>query len=249
MLTPYYEEDGITIYLGDSRKILPQMPSVSAIITDPPYGIGWARGTWTENPAEYPGFIRWLVACCNKLVPNGWVFIFQAMPNTGHFSEWFPEGFRLYAACKNFAQTRPTGICHAWDPVVFWKNGIVIRNADATNRDYHVGNVAGVFRDGNDHPCPKPLDTMQHIVSIASLQDMRILDPFMGSGTTLVAAKMLGREAIGIEISQTYCDIAIERLRQGVLAFPPELSTQEVLTFDDSWAHSATQWPSARSRG
>ncbi len=70
-----------------------------------------------------------------------------------------------------------------------------------------------------EHPCPRPLDMMIYLVSILSAPGELLLDPFMGSGTTLRAAKDLGRRAIGIEIEEKYCEIAANRLRQGVLKF------------------------------
>lgn len=218
-MKPYYEHAGITIYHGDCREVLPQLEAADAVITDPPFGIDWGRATWDDDEDTYPLLIRWLVSECQRIVVNGWCFVFQAMPNVARFNEWFPSGWRLYAACKNFAQIRPTGIWHSWDPVVFWGNGETPREKDAVNRDYFVGNVAGVFNDGIDHPCPKPLDTMQHIVSIASSSDDLIVDPFCGSGSTLWAAKQLGRRAIGIEIEEKYCEIAAKRLSQEVMSF------------------------------
>ena len=214
-MTPYYDDGrGIVIYHGDCRDVLPYL-SGDAIVTDPPYGIKFDRATWGDDPENYPQLIRWLVKEASRCVPNGWCFVFQAMPNVSRFSAWFPDGWRIYAACKNFAQIRPT-VWHSWDPVIFWANGQAFHGKEL-NRDYYVGNVAGVFADGNGHPCPKPLDTMRHIVSIASAPGATVLDPFMGSGTTLVAAKQLGRRAIGIEIEARYCEIAAQRVEEAAL--------------------------------
>lgn len=214
-MTPYYDEGGITIYHGDCREILPEV-SGSALVTDPPYGIGWARATWNDDPEAYPELMRWLVSEGIRI--GGWCFVFQAMPNIGRFHEWFPEGWRIFAACKNFAQIRPTGVWHSWDPVVFWNSGQNSgQNSVHTNRDFHVGNVAGCFGDKVGHPSPRPLDTMRHIVQLAAPVDGLVIDPFAGSGTTLKAAKETGRRAIGIEIEERYCEIAAKRLAQGVL--------------------------------
>lgn len=225
---PYFSEDGITIYLGDCREILPHLPKVDALVTDPPYGIGWGRASWEDDPGAYPELMRWLVGQSAEKV-NGWCFIFQAMLNAGHFHEWFPEGWRIFAACKNFAQIRPTAVWHSWDPVIFWNTTPnTTPNSSTVNRDFHVGNVAGVFGEGNDHPCPRPIDTMRHIVAIAAPKGGLICDPFSGSGTTLLAAKQLGRRAIGVEIERRYCDIAIERLKQKVLPLTVEPQPEAV---------------------
>jgi site-specific DNA-methyltransferase (adenine-specific) len=215
-VTPYYEQDGIVIWCGDCREVLPTIHRADAVITDPPFGIDWSRATWGDDSEQYLALMAWLVSECQRLVKNGWCFVFQSMTNVGRFHEWFPDGWRIYAACKNFAQIRPTGVFHSWDPVVFWKYGEVPRNT-CVNRDYFVGNVAGLLGKRVEHPCPKPEDTMRHIVAISSEHDALIVDPFMGSGTTLVAAKRLGRKAIGIEMEEKYCEIAAKRLAQGAL--------------------------------
>ena len=219
-MKPYYEHAGITIYHGDCREIMPTVGEVDAVVTDPPFGIKFDRATWSDEPEQYPALIGWLVDASNAAAPGGFVFVFQAMPNVGKFSEWFPDGWRLFAACKNFAQIRPTGVWHSWDPVVFWRNGPNSGpNSKTINRDYHVGNVAGVFGEKIRHPCQRPIDTMRHIIGLAAPGGGIVLDPFMGSGTTLRAAKDLGRKAIGIEIEEKYCEIAAKRLSQEVL-FP-----------------------------
>lgn len=221
-VTPYYEHAGITLYHGDCREVLPTL-SGDALISDPPFGIGWGRATWSDDPRAYPELMEWLVSCAADVVPDGWVFLFQAMLNARHFATWFPDSFRIFAACKNFAQLRPTEIDYSWGPVVFWRNGPVKAEhrtaAGCVTRDFHVGNVSGLFGQKIGHPSPRPIDTMQHILLIGSREGQLVLDPFAGSGTTLVAAKNLGRRAIGIEIEERYCEIAAKRLAQEVLPF------------------------------
>ena len=80
----------------------------------------------------------------------------------------------------------------------------------------------GFIKDSKEHkshPTQKPLKLITQIVNDFSDEDNILLDPFMGSGTTLRAAKDLGRKSIGIELEEKYCEIAVERLRQEVLAF------------------------------
>ena len=88
----------------------------------------------------------------------------------------------------------------------------------------HLGAHATVIRSSepsekNGHPCPKPLGWMLWLVGLASLPGETIIDPFMGSGTTLRAAKDMGRRGIGIEIEEKYCEIAAKRMSQECL-FP-----------------------------
>lgn len=216
-MKPYYDDGrGIVIYHGDCTEIFPTLRG-DAMITDPPYGIGFKGGEWDDDPKKYPEMMCWLTGVASRSIA-GWCFVFQAMPNCGEWHRWFPAGFRIFAACKNFAQIRPTGVWHSWDPVIFWTNGerkktVVLEHF--SKRDYHVGNVSGAFRDGNEHPCPRPLDTVTHLVA---LTEGVIIDPFMGSGTTLRAAKDLGRKCIGIEIEEKYAEIAARRLQQEVLS-------------------------------
>jgi hypothetical protein len=176
--------------------------------------------------------MRRIVSETGRIVPGGFVFIFQSMPNVGHFHEWFPEGFRIFAACKNFAQIRPTGVWHSWDPVVFWRNGPNSGpNSGLVNRDYFVGNVAGLFLEKAEHPTPKPVDTMQHIVGLAAPVGGVVFDPFMGSGTTGVACARLDRKFIGIEIEPRYFDIACKRIAreyEQLKLFPPEKKREAV---------------------
>lgn len=219
-MTPYYQHAGITIYHGDCREILPELEagSVDLVLTDPPYGINYKNASWSDRPEDYERLMNFLVQEL-KRVCHGWIFIFQAMLNVPRFHEWFPSEYRIFAAIKNFAQVTPTRIRHSWDPVVMWCNGDKGKpQKGVVSRDYHVGNTASIVSGGHSsHPCPRPLDTIKYIVRIASEDHMLIIDPFMGSGTTLRAAKDLGRRAIRIEIEERYCEIAAERLRQEVL--------------------------------
>ena len=210
--------DGQWLIHGDAREMLPLIEA-DALVTDPPFGIGFDRATWADRPADYPELITWLVSEARRGI-RGWCFVFQAMPNCGRFHEWFPEGWRIFAACKNFAQIRPTGVWHSWDPVVFWNSGPNSGpNSGHINRDYHVGNVAGVFGQKSGHPSPRPIDTMRHLVQLAAPVDAVVVDPFAGSGTTLRACKDTQRRCIAVELEEGYCVIAARRLEQSVFTW------------------------------
>ena len=216
----------VQLYLGDCLSILPTLAagSVDAVVTDPPYGIDFDYGDkYQDNPLTYGDFIK---QCSNEFtrLSDGYVFVFQGMPNADKWSMWFPAGYRIFAALKNFTQFRPTDIQYSFDPVIFWKaNGKKLEPV-AGMRDYHIGNTARwICEPSNGHPCPRPIDTMRYLVELCTKQGDTILDPFMGSGTTGVACVQTGRNFIGIEIDPTYYAIAEKRIAQAQLQIRMEI--------------------------
>ncbi len=219
--------EGVTLYLGDCREILPTLGKVDAVVTDPPYGIGfkYESGTEIANTAEL--FWSWYApvhaAYVERLAAGGFWAVWQSGTYHRYLWEWFGSDVRIYIAAKNFVQLRPTAINHAYDPVAMgYKNGAArLRPADPPRSlDYSVGNTAGVISDSSrpekGHPTPKPLDQVEHIVENFVIDSGVILDPFMGSGTTGVAAVKLGRKFIGIEIEPKYFDIACRRISEAL---------------------------------
>jgi DNA modification methylase len=212
--------DGQTIIHGDCREVLPLLDPVDLVLTDPPYGIGYSGYiSHNDNPDEYPALLCHVISESNRLVKDGGCCVFwQTMLNAGMWHQWFPRGYRIFAALKNFTQYRPTNMQYGWDPVIVWTKGKPIRKVPAGYRDYHIGNTAKyVAQESNGHPCPRPYDTVAYLVGMLSDTTQTVLDPFLGSGTTLRACKDLGRRGIGIEIEERYCEIAANRLRQEVL--------------------------------
>lgn len=222
-MKPYYEADGIVIYHGDCRDVLPLLSGpFDAVVTDPPYGIGFKYESHDDTPDGYAAFVWSVVESCERVCrPGAAVFVWQAMLNVRRFHEWFPRDWRIFSAAKSFVQMRPTAMQYAFDPVlVWWVPGAPPWSAGTSTRDWHVANNAGIISQKNwekEHPCPRPLDQVSHIIAQWVPPGGIVLDPFMGSGTTAVAAKRQGRKAVCIEIEERYCEIAAKRLAQGAL--------------------------------
>jgi DNA modification methylase len=213
------------LYLGDCLEVLPTLGPVDAVVTDPPYGIGFKYDGTVDSEEKYPEMMRRIVALSDALLADGGMaFFWQGMRHASKFHEWFPAGYRLFAALKNFTQFLPTPVQYSWDPVVFWIKGDTKKRAIAGERDYHMGNTARwVAEKSNGHPCPRPEDTVEYVVGLTT--GHTILDPFMGSGTTGVACARLGRRFIGVEIEERYFDIACKRIEREyaqLKLFPPD---------------------------
>jgi DNA modification methylase len=200
--SPYYERDGITIYHGDCWEILPGIEAFDAIVTDPPYGI---EGTWSGGNSHGWGRHRGQAAKWDKrpewaaewLASNGpaivWGGQYFPLPPSGSWLVW-DKRVRKFTG----------GHCE-----IAWTNlGLPIRAFSYCN-----GELA---TEGKLHPTQKPLPLMRWCLTFVPAAGT-ILDPFMGGGTTLLAAKLEGRRAIGIEVEERYCEIAANRLAQGVL--------------------------------
>lgn len=220
-MKPYYEdkESGITIYHGDCREVLPSIGSVDCVVTDPPYGIGFKYNQHNDTPDGYAEMMREWIASATPLVRGSW-WVWQAMLQADSWHKWFPDGFRIFAALKGFVQFRPQSVQHSWDPVIFW-GSLTCDEPSVYRKDFHYQALApfGAGRERINHPCPRPIEQVRYVLSLATQGDACVLDPFMGSGTTLRAAKDLGLSAIGIEIDERYCEIAANRLAQKVLQF------------------------------
>ena len=196
---PYYDEGGIQIFHGDCREILPHLPKVDLVLTDPPYGVEFRGETWDK---DVPKIAIQLPELYSR------VAIIMGTVAAWQFPQ--PTWVACWARPASNSRSKVGGFSH-WSPVLLY--GDCHMKVDF--KSWHA--IANAYPAGLGHPSPKPLRLMNWLASELSSPGDLILDPFMGSGTTLVAAKNLGRKAIGIEIEQKYCDIAVDRLRQGVL--------------------------------
>lgn len=224
MIKPYFERDGITILHGDCRDILPEInpSSISLVLTDPPYGIDLD----TANHARKRGAL----ASANDYAPvHGDSEPYDPSPlmrfprlilfGANHFAERLPASpsWLVWDKVANLRSDRPLGFNDNADAELIWTNlGGPVRIL----RHQWIGLMKGTERsEARVHPTQKPVALIRWLIDYYTKPGDLILDPYMGSGTTLRAALDQGRRAIGIEIEEKYCAIAAERLSQSVLPF------------------------------
>ena len=207
-IKPYYgPHNGITIYCGDCREIVPLLPMFDLLLTDPPYGIGRdgsKASTGSHGGRKAYEFLGW-----DADRPDRWVMEMLCSKARKHII-WGGNYF-----------TEAIGPSMKW---LVWDKGQRIDQSDGelawTSLDGALRiftlNRAELAKDGAVHPAQKP-EALIRWCLIQAGDVVTILDPFMGSGTTLVAAKRLGRVAVGIEREERYCEIAAKRLAQEAL--------------------------------
>lgn len=214
---------GQRLILGDCLEVMPTLGRVDAVVTDPPYGIGFKYNSHDDSKENYQSFLWPRIEAAESLVVDGGgIFVWQAQEWMPRFHEIFPRDWRIFVAAKNFVQMRATTMQYAYEPVVcWWKDGEKPWRADKggiVNRDWFVSNTASQVSNTKSlakmHPCPRQVDVCEHIIGNWVKSGGELIDPFMGSGTTLVACQKLGRQGIGIEIDKDYFEIACRRVEE-----------------------------------
>jgi site-specific DNA-methyltransferase (adenine-specific) len=209
---PYYDQDGITIYHGDCREILQQleMGSVDLVLTDPPYGISYR----TPPSAKRPKSGMSVVGDNEPFDPAHLLhFPRLAVFGANHYADRLPSSAGWIVWDKRYGM--PSN--DQSDAELMWTNCL---GSVRIVRCLWNGGGSLLAENGPArciHPTQKPLKLMRVLVEMLSEPEQTILDPYCGTGTTLRAAKDLGRKAIGIEIEERYCEIAAKRLAQSVL--------------------------------
>lgn len=223
-MKPYYEQDGIVIYHGDCREVMPLLDgaSVDLVLTDPPYAsaaatvtTGFAREKWGGNWGD----MSLLPLMASQVIGQPFLAL-------EHEVYWFCDQFAFAALVPFFFPRYALVQSIVWDKDMLGVGGCYRKQTEFVIYARTSG-APQMPKDRRDlyrlrpnyaskrHPAEKPLALIQHL---ASGTDWRLaLDPYMGAGTLLVAAKALGRRAIGIEIEERYCEIAAKRLSQEVL--------------------------------
>lgn len=211
MIKSYYETENGKLYHGDCLEIMPELEPVDLVITDPPYGIGIAKNGLVCNGGISPsinyGKQKWDL----KQDRNIFTLIFSISKNQIIFGGNYYTDF-----------LKPTNSWIFWDKIKY-SNGSRPNNSDGelawTSFTFPLKKIAYLWRgmikespETRYHPTQKPVGLFMLILDFYSEVDNLILDPFLGSGTTVIACEKLGKKWIGIEISEEYCEIAAKRI-------------------------------------
>lgn len=228
MVKPYYEHGGITIYHGDCREILPCVFDTRAwvcgeypdcVITDPPFNAGKEYGEKSDDNLTWLHYGDFLCPLIKQLeeISYGPVFVFLSVNGMLEISSRLrPRHVCIWNKPMSFAPRMGGSpfLAHFEPCLVYGK----VWGEGGRVPDWFISDVwSHCPAERNGHPCPKPESLLRQLIAATPFQ--KFLDPFCGSGTTLVAAKNLNRRAIGIEIEEKYCEIAAKRLSQEVFDF------------------------------
>jgi len=201
-----------TLYLGDCREILPTLPKVDAVITDPPYGIGFEYEGYKDTEINLQELVTFFVPFCREIATR----LIVTCGNTN--IALYPKADWYGAWTFDTTSSRGKLGWSQWQPLLFYGEDISkgtksvgeVLKSDRIHCSVRPDQIAASKSWG--HTCSKPIEFMNAALLRFSLVEETILDPFMGSGTTGVAAMQLGRKFIGIEIEPKYFDIACERI-------------------------------------
>lgn len=235
-MEPYYQEPGITIYHGDCRDILmdPDFPMVDLVNTDPPYNVGKYYGAGSDDNMPEDYYWEWYRSVFSLIYGfmNGsaLLYVSSTTRQTYEIKPLF-ESIGL-TWLQNLIWYRPNMICwkkmfvapwsQLYEPIGLFVKGkrpkmVNDRNwGDVRSHDVLIfASPQSNTRESEDHPTQKPIKLYKTL--LVRSPGALILDPFMGSGTTLRAAKDLGKKAIGIDIEEKYCEVAANRMSQEVM--------------------------------
>lgn len=224
-----------TLYLGDCIDILPTLDKVDAVITDPPYGIGFDYESYDDTEENLTSLINVFVPFGRKMAKR--MVITCGNTNIVNYpkADWY--------GCWTFDTTSSRGKLgwSQWQPILFYGEDVAkgtksigdILKSDRIHCSIRPDQLADSKNFG--HTCSKPVQFMNALVARFSIESEEILDPFMGSGTTGVAAIQMGRKFIGIEREPKYFEIACERIenaqRQELLFDKPKQKIEQIGMF------------------
>ena len=219
-MKPYYQDDAVTIYHGDCREVTAWLEA-DVLVTDPPYGIdyssGWARDLiWSDVYADAAdGSIR---GDLDLSARDDVLALWGGSPALvfGSLRAAFPAGWRQVLVWDKGEAAGMGDLRVPWKPN--WEPVFVLGEWRSDGRRSGVIRATNISRVsmGRVHPHMKPPELLRQLIECTP-DGAVIADPFMGSGSTLRAAKDLGRKAIGVELEERYCEVAARRCAQEVL--------------------------------
>lgn len=215
--------EGIVLHLGDCREILPKLDMADCVITDPPYDEFTHRGALhkTEKDREF-GIEFAALSNLNFVRPlmeqtRYWVLFFCGLEMLGKYQDQAPDKYvrgMIWDRISNAPQI-------SGDRPAQGGEGIAVFHGVRKNMEWNGGGKAGIFRHmvergQKEHPTQKPLRLIRELLGLFSDEGQTVLDPFMGSGTTGVAAVQMGRKFVGVEVDPRYFDIACRRVSEAM---------------------------------
>ena len=204
----YYQDEWVTIYHGDCREILPELPKVDLVLTDPPYGLNTKMqgGTWGIK-FKHGDMQDWDYLVAQSLID-------LIITKGDHSIIWGGNNYIMPPSRCWLSWDKLQKLDTLADFELAWTNFDKPAKAWTEKRNHAEG--------GNVHPTQKPISLFKWCILKAD-NAQTILDPFMGSGTSLMASKELNRHCIGIEIEEKYCEIAAKRCSQQVFDLTGEV--------------------------
>jgi DNA modification methylase len=225
-MKPYYDDGTVTIYHGDALDVLPELPRASThlLLADPPYGVDFQSNRRALRLVKIAGddgtldVTAVLSLACKVLGRGRHAYVFgprDVLP---------PELCATVELIWDKELIGTGNLALPWaaqhEPITF-----AVYELSKANREKGYGNLAARMRKGSiiraqrpqggatgRHPNEKPVVLLRQLIESSSVWGETVLDPFMGIGSTLVAAALEGRKAIGVEITESYCEIAAQRL-------------------------------------
>lgn len=204
-MQPYYQDEAVTIYNADAREIISEMSS-DLLFADPPYGVGVDY----NGRGDDPEIGREVFDIASSVAP-------LMLWTPGIRNIWkYPKSDWVLAWLKPGATGRSDlGGFNTWEPVLMYGKRVIWQDSFLATPGALTGKTELNLTKG--HPCPKPKYLMTQLIEQMTEPGELVVDPFMGSGTTLRAAKDLSRNAIGIELDERYCEIAATRMAQAAM--------------------------------
>ena len=216
------------LILGDCLQVMPTLGRFDAVVTDPPYGIGFPYNSHEDTPENLEALIQGMVPVARKMASR--VVITPGNTNVFRYppADWIGAWtWDTTTACGFWGWSQ-------WQPILLygedvWPGTNSKGGPLKSDRIHFSGGEAKInHADGGGHTCPKPLAFMEKLIGRFTEFGDSVLDPFMGSGTTLVACQRMGRHGTGIELDPDYFDIACRRVDEA--ARQPDLLIPETRT-------------------